>query len=611
MVRLNRRDVLIAGAGAGVATLAAVPGHARMLSPHARPAIAPVDYADVTLADGPAVRLRGTIMDNLLAMDEDALLRPFRLAAGLPAPGPAFGGWYDPSPHFAPVKDMRGFIPGHSFGQYMSSLARGYAVTGDVRLQAKVHRLVSAFGAIGTKDFYRDYPLPGYTYDKILIGLIDAYRYTGSAEARALIAPATADVLSWLPERALDRNNPADQATRPQTNLAFTWDETYTLPENLYLAHDLGLGSSFDGLARRFDLASYFGALAAGNNVLPERHAYSHVNALASSLALYRHGAGDNYLAAARNGMQFVLDQSFATGGWGPDEFFIKPGSGGLGDSLGHSHASFEAPCGTFGHFKVGLGLICATGESHWGDSMERLLYNAAFGLLPVKSDGVAFYYADYNEYGGKYYYDQACPCCSGSIGQLFADIGRNAYLQDASGLYVNFYLPSTVQWHQGRGASVSLTQAGGDYPVGNRVAMRVTASKPTTMALRLRIPAWAGPKTILMVNGKPQALAGAGHFTTLTRTWSDDVIELAFDMSQRLEPVDSQHPDRVALMSGPLALFATGERLMTLPRDVLLTAQRKVGGSDWEVSGIADAPVFKPFFAIGGERTRLYQSVV
>ncbi len=57
-------------------------------------------------------------------MDEDALLKPFRLAAGLPAPGGELGGWYNASPGFNPPADMHGFIPGHSFGQYVSSLAR-------------------------------------------------------------------------------------------------------------------------------------------------------------------------------------------------------------------------------------------------------------------------------------------------------------------------------------------------------------------------------------------------------------------------------------------------------------------------------------------------------
>ena len=72
-----------------------------------------------------------------LTMDDDRLLKPFRVRAGLDAPGADMGGWYDASPdfHIDPndwgSANWHGFIPGHSFGQYMSGLARGYAVTGD------------------------------------------------------------------------------------------------------------------------------------------------------------------------------------------------------------------------------------------------------------------------------------------------------------------------------------------------------------------------------------------------------------------------------------------------------------------------------------------------
>jgi DUF1680 family protein len=69
------------------------------------------------------------------------------------------------------------------------------------------------------------------------------------------------------------------------------------------------------------------------------------------------------------------------------------------------------------------------------GDSMERLFYNAPLGLLPLKADGTAFYYADYNDIGARTYFDYACPCCSGTIGQLTADYGTSAYLRDADGL--------------------------------------------------------------------------------------------------------------------------------------------------------------------------------
>jgi hypothetical protein len=51
---------------------------------------------------------------------------------------------------------MTGYIPGHSFGQYLSGLSRAYAVTGDKATQAEGARLVKAFASHG-----HDEVLPG------------------------------------------------------------------------------------------------------------------------------------------------------------------------------------------------------------------------------------------------------------------------------------------------------------------------------------------------------------------------------------------------------------------------------------------------------------------
>ena len=68
------------------------------------------------------------------------------------------------------------------------------------------------------------------------------------------------------------------------------------------------------------------------------------------------------HLRAARNGFDMLqTTQSFATGGWGPDEAFGEPGVGQLGNSLASTHASFETPCGAYGHFKITRYLLRVT----------------------------------------------------------------------------------------------------------------------------------------------------------------------------------------------------------------------------------------------------------
>jgi DUF1680 family protein len=608
MADCSRRSLLQAG---GALTAGALGGSSVAWAAPAAGALAltPAGYGDVTLLDGPMLAQFRAQHATLLAMDEAALLKPFRQAAGLPAPGKDLGGWYNASAAFDPPADMHGFIPGHSFGQYVSGLARAYAVTGDQQTAAKVRRLVGGFAPTITSRFYDGYPLPCYTFDKINIGLIDAYAFAGAPEALKLLDLATDAALPHLPEKALTR---PEMAARPHPNVAYTWDEPYTLPENLYLAWRRGAGERYRGLAQRFLLdQAYFDPLSRGENVLPGKHAYSHMNALSSAMQAWLVDGDARHLRAARNGFDFVLAQSFATGGWGPNEAFVAPGSGALGDSLNTTHASFETPCGAYGHFKAARYLMSVTGDSRYGDSMERVLYNTVLGALPMRPDGAAFYYADYNGRGSKTYFEYTCPCCSGTLGQVVADYGISSYFLNGAGVFVNLYTPSVMRWRQ-PGQSMSLRQTT-DYPLDPEISLQLRTATPQTFSIALRIPAWAGPGTTAAVNDRRLAVPiRPGRFLEIRREWRDgDRITLALDMPLRLEAVDDRHPDQLAVMQGPLALFAVGDRFLPFKRrDLESVRQTAQKSPEWRVQTRDGVQSFKPYFAIGGEPTRLYQPV-
>jgi hypothetical protein len=136
-------------------------------------------YSKVQLLDGPFRTQFDQNHKLFLNLDEDGLLKPFRKRQGMPAPGPDLGGWYDDADDFNEKDNFHAFIAGHSFGQYLSGLARTYAVTASKPTQEKVQRLVGAFAETvePTGKFYVDYRLPGYTFDKTCCGLIDAHEF--------------------------------------------------------------------------------------------------------------------------------------------------------------------------------------------------------------------------------------------------------------------------------------------------------------------------------------------------------------------------------------------------------------------------------------------------
>jgi uncharacterized protein len=572
------------------------------------PSLSLFGYSQVQLLDGPFRRQFDQNHDLFLHLDEDAMLKPFRQRTGLRAPGPDMGGWYDNSPDFNERDNFHGFVPGHSFGQYISGLARAYAITGSQRTQAKVNRLVRAYAQTvdpaGT--FYVDYNLPAYTYDKMCCALIDAHEFAHDSDALDILWRNTQAAMPHLPEKALSR---AEQRARLHKSDSYTWDESYTLPENLFLAYQRSGDKRYRNLAVRFIEHDYFEPLAEGHNILSGEHAYSHVNAFSSAMQSYLVLGDEKYLRAATNGFRMIQDQSFATGGWGPNEAFVVPGSGGLNASLEKTHSSFETPCGAYAHFKITRYLLRVTRDSRYGDSMERVLYNTIGGAWPILADGTTFYYSDYNNAARKVHHRDKWPCCSGTFPQLAADYGISSYYQSSDGIYVNLFLPSRVSWSL-HGTPISLTQIT-DYPRANTSQFEFKLARPETFAAYVRIPEWAGAKTTMSVNGRRiEGEMTPGKFSAVKRTWKDgDRMDIELHMPLRLEPVDKENPNTVALMHGPLALFGVSNPPPKLTRAQLLAAAPS-SSDDWLVKSDDAILTLRPFSAIMDETYRLYQQV-
>jgi len=573
------------------------------------PALSTFPYSDVQLLDSPMKRQFEENHSRFLNLDDDRLLKVFRQVAGLPAPGEDMGGWYDLEGFSLEHNDFHGFIAGHSFGQYVSGLARAYAVTGSEQTRAKINRLVKGYGE--TLDpkakFFVDYRLPAYTYDKLSCGLIDAHEFAHDPQAMKIHEKLTHAITAYLPEKALSR---WEQRSRPHKDTAYTWDETYTLPENLFLAYQRSGNTFYRDMAKKYlEDDTYFNPLSQGNNVLPFEHAYSHVNAFSSAMQAYITLGSEKHLKAARNGFEMLqTTQSFATGGWGPNESFGEPGTGQLGNSLSDTHASFETPCGAYGHFKITRYLLRVTKESKYGDSMERVLYNTILGAWPIQADGTSFYYSDYAMTGKKVWYGQKWPCCSGTFPQLAADYHVSTYLLSVDGVYVNLFTPSKAQWTDGSGR-YALTQET-KYPFANTVNINVSASKPSDFVIYVRIPSWTS-NPVLSINGKRASdPIQPGTFASIKRTWSDgDRIELELPMPLRLETVDTNHPNLVALLRGPLVLFALANSQPSFDRNALLQARAgNTSTGDWIAKSADGSEItMRPFMNIDKESYSTY----
>lgn len=604
MTGMTRRTFLH---GAGCTAAATAFGRA---SP--APELTTFPYGAVQLLDGPLKRQFDQNHAFFLNLSEDRLLKIYRQRAGLPAPGENMGGWYDD------------FCPGAHFGQYVSALARFAAATGSEPTRAKVKRLVRGYAQ--TLDpggrFFVDLRYPAYTYDKLVCMLIDAHSYAGDRDALPVLYATTRAATPHMPERALTAE---ERNERPHKDETYTWDESYTLAENLFLAYERTGDRLFFDMGKPYLLdRTFFDPLSQGQNVLPGRHAYSHVNALSSGMQGYLKLGDRKYLDAVTNAVEMIWkDQSFATGGWGPNEAFVEPGKGQLGASLSSTHHSFETPCGAYAHFKVMRYLLALTRDARYGDSMEKVLYNTVLGAKPILEDGSSFYYSDYHHSGVKTYrreipgavyrwdHDARWPCCSGTLPQIAADYVISAYFRAADGVYVNLYVPSRLEW-KANSVRCALTQKTA-YPTDNLVAVHVEVSSPVEFSLHFRVPAWAGSQTSLSVNGKRlKAALPAGRFFALHRSWkSGDRIEIELDQPVSTEAVDAQNPDQVAIVRGPQVLFGIADKQQELTRAQL--GHPRIGraaGNDWMLETGRSSVLLRPFAWIGDEVYQTYWKV-
>ena len=173
----------------------------------------------------------------------------------------------------------------------------------------------------------------------------------------------------------------------------------------------------------------------------------------------------------------------------------------------------------------------------------------------------------------------------------------------------MNLFTPSSVRWTDGS-TKLALAQVT-SYPFDNKIEIQVSSSEPHECTIHVRIPAWATPNPVVMVNGKRIVDAiEPGHFAALHNTWKDgDRIEIELPMPLRLEAVDANHPNLVALLQGPVVLMAVAETQPTFDAQSLLRARPlNNADGDWSATSADGALVtMRPFMSIDKESYSTY----
>jgi DUF1680 family protein len=499
--------------------------------------ISPFDYQGVTLGPSRWQKQYESARNYYLAVSDDDILCGFRRAANLPAPGAPLGGWAAQNSSTV-------------FGQWLQAMARTSQANNDTAMKDKANLLVDEWAKTlvsNSNAMMRHYP-----WEKLLGGLSDMNQYAGNQST-----PALMEKITDLAIANLDRTR-TPAANKPWELHSGTPLEWYTLSENPYRAYVLTGNSKYKDFGDVWRYDAYWNKFANTSNPQNAQgvHAYSHCNSFSGAAMAYLIEGDPKLLTEMKNFYDFLQNsQTYATGGYGPAERYVY-NDGALGESMALRLDSFEAPCCTWASFKLAKYLMTYTGESRYGDWIEKLLYNAIGAALPITERGKHFYYANYHLGSGmKIYSRSTYTCCSGTYFQNVAEYQNLIYFKDASpSLYVNLYLPSEVSWQiPGSSDTVKLTQET-QYPEAETINFKLAMASPANFSLKFRIPAWSKGVSFKLNGSALYVATTPGQWATINRQWKNgDQVEMRNPMTFRRVPIDKWHPNRVAIMLGPV----------------------------------------------------------
>jgi DUF1680 family protein len=199
--------------------------------------------------------------------------------------------------------------------------------------------------------------------------------------------------------------------------------------------------------------------------------------------------------------------------------------------------------------------------------------------------------------------------CCNGTAIESSTKLQDSIYFKslDKSTLYVNLYVPSTVQW---KDRKIAVTQST-DYPYADTSTLRLAGGGEFT--IKVRVPKWATRGFTVKINGAEQKVdAKPGAYLALKRTWKDkDAIELKMPFGFHLRPIMDQ-PNIASIFYGPVLLAVEEPEARSEWRKVTLDADdigKSITSDPSTLRFKIDGASLKPFFETYG-RHSVYMDV-
>lgn len=451
---------------------------------------------------------------------------------------------------------------------------------------------------------------PYYTLHKILAGLIDIYEVSGNQKALD-VAVGMSD---WVYARL---------SRLPQETLIKIWN-TYIAGEfggmNETMAHLYRITGNSDYLkaAQLFDnIDMFFGdstrshGLAKNVDTFRGLHANQHIPQIVGSIVMYDVSNLPEYYKVADNfWYKAVNDYMYSIGGVAgarnpanAEVFTAEPAT--LYEN-GFSAGGQNETCATYNMLKLTSNLFLFDQRAEYMDYYERGLYNHI--LASVAEDSPANTYhvplrpGSMKQFGNP---DMTgFTCCNGTAIESSTKLQNSIYFKskDNNALYVNLFVPSTLDWSA---RQIKVIQAT-NFPYDDHTSLTIHGSGKFDM--HIRVPQWATKGFTVTINGKTQKVkAKPGSYLKLARNWKNgDVIALKMPFQFHLSPVMDQQ-NVASLFYGPILLAAQEPTARKDWRKVTLDARdisKSIKGNPKQLQFTIDDVVFKPFYDTYGRHS-------
>ena len=444
---------------------------------------------------------------------------------------------------------------------------------------------------------------PYYTLHKILAGLMDIYEVSGNKKALEIVK----GMGDWVYARL---------SPLPTPTLISMW--------NKYIAGEFGgmneamarlsritneprymeVAHLFDNIKVFYGDTQHSHGLAKNVDTFRGLHANQHIPQIIGALEIYRdthasedYHIADNFWNMATNDYMYSIGG--VAGASNPNNAECFPKQPATLYENGFSAGGQNETCATYNMLKLTGSLFLFEQRGELMDYYERGLYNHILASVDEHTSANT-YHVPLRAGSEKQFSNDdmsGFTCCNGTALESSTKLQNSIYFKSADNkaLYVNLYVPSTLNWTE-KNIIVTQTTA---FPKEDHTLLTIKGNGE--FDLNVRVPHWATKGFFVKINGKTEEVkALPGSYLTINRKWKDgDTVELRMPFHFYLEPVMDQQ-NIASLFYGPVLLAAQESESLKEWRKVIFNVKdisKSITGDAAQLQFKIDGVVFKPFY--------------